>query len=77
MSIVDIAKQAGAKEGETWCKGYYAFTSDQLEAFAELVRADERAKFGEPVAITKQNGLILKFGFDEMPENTNLYAKKG
>jgi len=34
-------------------------------------------QLGEPVAITKQNGLILKFGFDELPENTNLYAKKG
>jgi hypothetical protein len=45
-------------------------TYDDLMAWHE-------AQLGEPVAITKQNGLILKFGFDELPENTNLYAKKG
>ena len=38
-----LAKRAGGKEGETWCKGYYAFTIEQLQTFADLVIKQHQA----------------------------------
>jgi hypothetical protein len=54
MTIIEMAKKVGAIEYEYEKPMYdydneYTFTKNQLEAFAELIRADERAKF-EPVA---------------------------
>lgn len=34
--LLKFAKESGAKEGESWCKGHYCFTADQLTKFAEL-----------------------------------------
>ena len=36
--LLELAKEAGSKEGESWCKGYHCFTINQLEKFAELVQ---------------------------------------
>ena len=37
-NLLELAKEAGSKEGESWCKGYHCFTINQLEKFAELVQ---------------------------------------
>ena len=38
--LLELAKEAGSKEGESWCKGYHCFTISQLTKFAELVQAN-------------------------------------
>ena len=42
----------------------------------EHLQAWLKEQIGEPIAVTKDNGLILKYGFDDLPVNTNLHAVK-
>ena len=59
-NLLELAKEAGSKEGESWCKGYHCFTINQLEKFAELAQAnnvsDAEAKL--KIAIDALNDII-------------------
>ena len=78
-SIFQLARKGGISQ---YLNGMYSMTEEQLEAFAELVRADERAKFGEPVA-WKYEEKVWNSGewtantYSEAPphQNPNLSAK--
>jgi hypothetical protein len=54
MNIIELAKQAGGDSSH----GYYFHTLDKLQTFAELIRADERTKFGKSVGY----GVLLPTG---------------
>jgi hypothetical protein len=79
--LIEMAKQAGAKFGNYHVMDTttpaYVFVRDELEAFANLIRDDERAKFGEPVAWYNPKNFIRTSNCRTPIETEPLYSKKG